>query len=431
MPWDRTTLQAFPSSEVSHLHLLRHGKPDTDGQRRCYGHADLPLSAQGHAQSDALLAWAVDHLPKPDRILSSDLSRALTTARALAERFDVPLTVDPDLREQHMGDWEGRTWTDLTEADIATVRAFWTDYATMRPPGGENLEDLSARVGRALERHWPDLRGGRTVVVAHAGVIRVLLCRSLGLPVSEALRFAPVPGSHTWLQVAQAGVVVQTLGERPLASDPGIVAAARRVERSVADRPPRLALAGSAGTGKTTLGRALAQRLDVPYIPEGMRERLEAGLDVHALGPGGFKRLFLELWQEQVAREDAAIEAHGGFVSDRSGWDYAAFRLLYRFTKDIEEVADFYEQVRERTALLDRLVVLPWGVIPLQADGIRTPNPWTQRLFQSSLEGLVNREVPARIAAFMPPLTELEQRVTWILDLLTESGVADRSRPAL
>ena len=141
--------------------------------------------------------------------------------------------------------------------------------------------------------------------------------------------------------------------------------------------------------------------------------------------------MFLELWQEQMALEDAAIQANGGFVCDRSGWDYAAFRLLYRFTKDIDEVAEFYAQVRERTAWLDRLVVLPWGVIPLQADGIRTPNPWTQRLFQSSLEGLVNREVPARIAAFMPPITELEQRVDWVLDLLTESGVADRSRPAI
>ena len=428
MPWDRTTLQAFLVGDLPPAPPA-HGKPDTDGQRRCYGHADLPLSAQGHAQSDALLAWAVDHLPKPDRILSSDLSRALTTARALAERFDVPLTVDPDLREQHMGDWEGRTWTDLTGRHHHRAGILDRLRHNASPEGGTWKTCL--RAWGALERHWPELRGGRPVVVAHAGVIRVLLCRSLGLPVSEALRFAPVPGSHTWLQVAQAGVVVQTLGERPLASDPGIVAAARRVERAVSDRPPRLALAGSAGTGKTTLGRALAQRLDVPYIPEGMRERLEAGLDVHALGPGGFKRLFLELWQEQMALEDAAIQANGGFVCDRSGWDYAAFRLLYRFTKDIDEVAEFYARVRERTALLDRLVVLPWGVIPLQADGIRTANPWTQRLFQSSLEGLVNREVPARIAAFMPPLTELEQRVTWILDLLTESGVADRSRPAI
>ncbi len=422
MPWDRATLQALPSAEVTHLHLLRHGKPDTGGQRRCYGHTDLPLSDEGRAQSAAMVAWALGHLPVPDRVLSSDLGRALVTARELAERFGVPLVIEPDLREQHMGDWEGRTWTALTESDIGTVRAFWTDYATIRPPGGENLLDLSDRVGVALDRHWGELRGGRTLVLAHAGVIRVLLCRALGLPVSDALRFAPVPGSHTWLQVAQAGTVVQTLGERPLASDPGIVAAALRVQRGQADHPPRLALAGSAGTGKSTLGRRLAADLDVPYIPEGMRERLEAGLNIHALGPGGFQRLFMELWNEKVDREDQAIVEHGGFVSDRSPWDYAVFRLLYRFTRNVDEVDRFYESVRARTNLLDRLIVLPWGTIPLQADGIRTANPWTQRLFQSSLEGLVTREVSGEVAAFMPPLHDLESRVAWVMDLITESG---------
>ena len=50
-------------------------------------------------------------------------------------------------------------------------------------------------------------------------------------------------------------------------------------------RPPRLGLSGSAGTGKSTLGRALAAALDVPYLPEGMRSRLEAGLGTPLVVP--------------------------------------------------------------------------------------------------------------------------------------------------
>jgi predicted ATPase len=301
----------------------------------------------------------------------------------------------------------------------------------MRPPGGENLIDLSQRVGEALDHHWPHIQGGRTVMVGHTGVIRVLLCRALGLPVSEALRFAPIPGSHTWLQLASAGAVLQTMGERPLATDPGIMAAARSTTERSTDRPPRIALSGSAGTGKSTLGRALAERLDVPYIPEGMRERLERGLDVHALGHDGFRALFFDLWEEQIAREDDAIEQHGGFVSDRSPWDFAAFRLIYRFTDDAEDVARFFETTRRRTTLLDRIIVLPWGVIPLQADGVRSSNPWTQRLFQATLEGLVSREVPDAQLAILPNLQGLEDRVGWVHDLLTESGTAMSRRFAL
>ena len=48
-------------------------------------------------------------------------------------------------------------------------------------------------------------------------------------------------------------------------------------------RRPRIGLSGSAGTGKSTLGLALARALEVPYLPEGMRSRLESGLDLHSL----------------------------------------------------------------------------------------------------------------------------------------------------
>ena len=429
MPWDRTTLQALPSSEVTHLHLLRHGKPDTGGARRCYGHTDYPLSDVGRAQSAALLAWSERHLPRPDHILCSDLQRARVTAAALAAQFDVPLTVDPDLREQHMGDWEGRTWSDLTDADVTGVRAFWTDYAITRPPGGESLDDLSERVARAFDRHWAQLRGGRTLLVGHAGVIRTTLCRALGLPTSEALRFAPVPGSHTWLQLAQAGAVIQTLGERPLASDPGIVGAARAAASRVRDRPVRIALSGSAGTGKTTLGLALASHYGVPYVPEGMRERLEGGLDIHALSRSEFQALLRTLWDEQCARIDAAIASHGGFVADRSPWDYAAFQLVYRFVEPAEVVAGFFEEVRQRTTLVDWLIMLPWGAIPLQADGVRTPNPWTQRMYQATVEGLVHREVPDGKLALMPRIDGVQARVAWVRDLVAETGTAlDRGR---
>ena len=47
--------------------------------------------------------------------------------------------------------------------------------------------------------------------------------------------------------------------------------------------PRRIAISGSAGTGKTTLAKALADRLQVPYLEEGFRKRHEAGLDPHDL----------------------------------------------------------------------------------------------------------------------------------------------------
>lgn len=425
MTWDRAAAQALPSSEVTHLHLLRHGKVDTGGRRRCYGHTDAPLSAEGEAQTAALVDWIAGWIPPVDAVLTSDLDRCRRLAVAVGARLGVPVEVTPALGEQDMGAWEGRTWAALTEEDVEGTRAYWTDYAACAPPGGESFGQLGGRVDAWFAGAWPRLRGKRIVVACHAGVARALCCRLLGLPWSEALRFAPVPGSHTWLQIAESGAVLQALGERPFAQDPGVVAFARARRAARRDRPPRVALSGSAGTGKTTLGRALASALDVPYVPEGMRDRLEAGLQLHTLGRDGLRALVRELWHEQQAREAAAVRAHGGFVSDRSPVDYAAFWLTYRFTEDPAATAAFFAETLGAVDRYDRIICLPWGVVPLHADGVRTSDPWVQRAFQATVEGLLTREVPEARLALLPTVVEgVDARVAWVRDLLAETGTA-------
>ncbi|MEC8423739.1 MAG: histidine phosphatase family protein, partial [Myxococcota bacterium] len=131
--WDQATRQAFPSTEVTHLHLLRHGRVETGGRRCCYGHTDYPLSVAGQAESECLVGWVREWLPEADGILSSDLSRCTALARPLADALGLPLRIEPALREQDMGAWEGRSWSSLTEQDVAGVRAYWADYVDSAP----------------------------------------------------------------------------------------------------------------------------------------------------------------------------------------------------------------------------------------------------------------------------------------------------------
>ncbi len=418
MTWDTVTRQALPSEEVTHLHLLRHGHVDTGGVRQAYGWRDLPLSEKGRAQGAGLLRLASERLPRPAGIFASDLRRCLDLAEPLAARLGVPLMADAALREQSMGDWEGRPWSDLTAREPAAVRRWWTHYATTRPPSGESLGDLSERVDGWFRSHADQLRGRRWIGVVHIGVLRSLLCRALDVPLDQALRFAPLPGTHTWMMWAESGAVVQTLGERPDGMWPGAAAEARRV--SGVGRSARIALSGSAGTGKTTLGRALAAELGVPYIPEGMRERIAGGLQLHALGHDGLRRVIRELWEEQCAREDAAT---GGYVADRSPADFLAFWLHYRLGDDDAQTRWMVDAVRARAERTDRVILLPFGVLPLVSDGIRLGDPWVQRLFQATVRGILEQELPPGRLAVMPGLTELDARVRWAVDLLREGGV--------
>jgi broad specificity phosphatase PhoE/nicotinamide riboside kinase len=402
------------SPEVTSLHFFRHGKVDVGGRRRAYGHTDLPLSRSGKRTNEEAVRFAESRLPAPVGVLSSDLSRCRALAEPLAKALGVPLELDSQLREQFMGEWENEAWEDLQHRYGRRINQYWSDYLHTAPDGGESFADLAERVAAWWDRKEAMLRGQRWFVVTHVGVIRALSCQFLGVPLGDALRFAPTHGSHTNFLLAEAGATCPVLGER---TDSGVSALRRSDEVSAKrlDRPPRIALSGSAGTGKTTLARALAAHWGVPYLDEGMRRRLEGGLDLHSLSPEGFRALNLELRDEQAMRERAALRSHGGFVSDRSALDYAAFWLVYRFVDDEEVTEQVMQAAAEQAAGYDAVVLLPWGVLPLHDDGVRSTNRWRQRHFQATVEGLLRREVePGRLLE-MPALRNLEDRIDWTL----------------
>lgn len=211
--FDAPTMRILPSARLCRVHLFRHGEVEGGGGRVCRGHADVPLSARGVAQSEAAARWFRAQGGEPVRVFSSDLSRC----RGLADRLGAEVIALPALREQHMGAWDGRTWESLTVDDPAGVSAYWDDYVSARPPGGESYAELYARV-----TGWWDAAAldGRVVLVTHIGVIRALVCHWFGLGPGQALRWAPGYATHSRLLLAEAGPVLETFGEQVAADAP-------------------------------------------------------------------------------------------------------------------------------------------------------------------------------------------------------------------
>ena len=174
----------------------------------------------------------------------------------------------------------------------------------------------------------------------------------------------------------------------------------------------RIALSGSAGTGKTTLGRRLARELGLPYIAEGMRARLESGLDLHSLGRRGLAELVEEIWREQVEAEERAT---GGFVADRSSYDFAAFWLHYGLHDGHADRGASFAAWCEHGARYDRIVLLPWGVLPLETDGVRSSDRWIQLRVQSLIEGVLSRHAQSDQVLRMPALADLDERVREVM----------------
>ena len=98
---------------MTEILLARHGETDWNSGRRVQGHTDIPLNAAGVEQARAL---AEQLAGEPlTAVFSSDLSRALDTARAVAAVHGLEVTVDPRLREKNFGTWEGLTDVEIAE----------------------------------------------------------------------------------------------------------------------------------------------------------------------------------------------------------------------------------------------------------------------------------------------------------------------------
>ena len=80
------------------------------------------------------------------RLVSSPLGRARDTAEAL--RLDVPVEIDPRWIEVDYGELEGRA----LDAVPAELWARWRADPTFRPPGGESLAEVGARVRSCMRR---------------------------------------------------------------------------------------------------------------------------------------------------------------------------------------------------------------------------------------------------------------------------------------
>ena len=150
-----------------------------NAERRFQGQSDSPLDETGMAQAEraARLLAAL----RPDRIVSSDLSRAARTAAPLARLTGLETILDKDLRERHGGCWEG-----LTDAEI---RERYPDaHATWTPPDGEPSATVADRVAAALERAASAVAeqvagaDGLAVVVRHGAALRLGMSRVLGMP---------------------------------------------------------------------------------------------------------------------------------------------------------------------------------------------------------------------------------------------------------
>lgn len=180
------------------LFLVRHGEPEEWARRVCCGRLDPELSALGLEQArraaSTLAAGGIDAL------YSSPSRRALETARVIGRAAGGDVRVDERLYEIDFGEFEGLTFEQAERRYPEAFRAWVSSPGTVRFPGGESWDDLRARVLPAVEAICTRQKGERVAIVAHAGVVRVILADVLGASAGACFRIAVDHASITELE---------------------------------------------------------------------------------------------------------------------------------------------------------------------------------------------------------------------------------------
>jgi broad specificity phosphatase PhoE len=207
------------------LYVVRHGRSAGNLPGRMTGWSEHPLTRLGTAPARRVAARLAPLGPMP--VYTSDLPRALDTARLIAARWAPPQAVtaetaspaqaavgvvaDRRLREIDLGDYEGRSWDEFV-ADRELAGAFAREPFTTTLPGGESLGMVRERVLAAFE----EITQGEHAVaclVCHDGPIRTILNHILGIPPERHWAISTSHGGLTLLEASEDWISVRFVND--------------------------------------------------------------------------------------------------------------------------------------------------------------------------------------------------------------------------
>lgn len=161
------------------LWWVRHGPTH---EKAFVGWRDVPADLS----DQALINRVTEYLPEKATIVSSDLTRAVATADAIASgRPRLPHHFG--LREFNFGVWDGLRFDEVAARDPDLSRRFWEEPGDLAPPGGESWNAVATRVNNAVDDLISSATEENLILVAHIGVIITQIQRAAACSAYQAM----------------------------------------------------------------------------------------------------------------------------------------------------------------------------------------------------------------------------------------------------
>lgn len=152
---------------VGYFYFARHGQTIWNVENKICGATDIELTEKGHMQAEELGQKILDEGIRIDEIICSPLVRAAETARHIAEIIEVPMRVEPRLKEQNFGKYEG---TPRDGEDFRRAKECFADSYE----GGESMIQFCHRIYGLLDEIRGEADEKVYLLVAHNGVARAV-----------------------------------------------------------------------------------------------------------------------------------------------------------------------------------------------------------------------------------------------------------------
>ncbi|MFC1903572.1 histidine phosphatase family protein [Chloroflexota bacterium] len=162
---------------MSKILMVRHGETKGNSAERLWGDTDIELGAEGIRQAEQLRDRLAPE--KIDFIYTSDMKRAIKTARIIASHHQLDITICPELHELNFGKCEGLTFKEIWQRYPELMEKWPNRDLTFRYPGGESMTELNSRAIKFLSRLNKHSSEETVLVVAHNGVLHFVICHLL------------------------------------------------------------------------------------------------------------------------------------------------------------------------------------------------------------------------------------------------------------
>lgn len=162
--------------------LLRHGQ--VEGEDVFRGSTDTPLSEAGWNQMNNSIGNDDDY----HVIVSSPLLRCQAFAESLLNKEERQLISDERIQEINFGVWEACSPDDIMQKDAERLQEWWNNPTAVTPPQGESFQHFRYRVLDCWQEAIRTHKGKNLLFVTHAGVIRIILMKILGMQEENLFR---------------------------------------------------------------------------------------------------------------------------------------------------------------------------------------------------------------------------------------------------